>query len=400
MLSQSRQAQPLTAIETFVAVDGSDSRWVCTGPEAEIARLKDNLAHIEERRRMEAVRYDDRVRRIEAELEQSRAESVLLSRLCEERDSLVSSLRAALSEAHAERDTLQRELAESRQQQQQRTSQPRVGVMRQHSRPSPSNKAERPGVTVAPSFPKRGTSQPPPDRIPRGGVARMEDTLFQNPREGVALSGSPSAAIAAAVAAATAAAGGPRPTELAHTGGRGVPASARSVVNKNRLGSLDEEKRAPEEMPVEICISVPRALSPDEIMELNEQAQMDEPPEPPRPHQVARMFSSRSPAQSQTQQPRMAVSRQVSAPCHSASSNAVDQLSNDASRWVNAAPPPPVRIVASPQPAVQKPGSATIPTASGIGPVAFVNANASMPTSGSVVPSASSQARLGFSYRR
>jgi len=366
----------VVARDVFVAAEGGEARWICQGgetwggalggPEVEISRLRENLVQTEERRRVEGLHFEDHVRRVEAERDQCKTEGVLLTRLCEERDSLVSCLQAELSEARAASGAFQRELSEARLElgQHRSTSLSAKAALRQRS------------------------------RNVQGGV----------------LPGSPAAAIAAAVAAAAAAAGASNAEEstpLRRVAGGGASSERGEMLNRSRLGILDEE-RAPESF-VEICVSVPRALSPDELFELSEQAELEQQSvPPPAPAPLVRLWTGPQPpfSQSVSQQARVAVSRQVSAPyapaVAPASPAAADQWPSDASRWVGAAPPPPVRILsASPAPAPKKPGSATIPTAANLTrPVTRITSSDALPLRSGYVAQVMSQARLGVVYRR
>jgi hypothetical protein len=181
-------------------------------------------------------------------------------------------------------------------------------------------------------------------------------------------------------------------------------------------GGSQREKKNSSETPVEMTITVPRALTQDELMELEQQQLEELPAVAPRSALTAprSLFALSPPSQMHSQQPwaggkqAAAVNRQASAPYAPSvaisSSTSADNWQNEG-RWLSAgaAPPPPVRVVsASHQTTATKPGSATIPTAAGLSltSVPYLSSGSTGPVQSGVVPTASSQARLGIAYRR
>lgn len=496
-----------------VVADGMD-RFEADGdvnPMVEIERLRESLARAEERRRLEAVLFEERARRVEADLEHCRAEGALLSRLCEEREALVGTLRAELTEAQGERDAYQAELAEARFELERRfaaagapmaTGGPaRTGTspaMRQSSGPPTATLPERgisepSGVTRLGSGPdSRGGPWPPVATAATAAMAAAVAHAAQadasgppdssggaHPARGAASArgAAPNRALGGSGAGPTRQGSGgqplgatmphshnsggfqpkhlgPRPNSLppdrheprsggsrggngssmghngSHSSGVGDSEAGRDVQEEpsgppgqagHGIGSAvvrtpskagnGKGRRSPEK-PVEICISVPRALTPDELREM---AETQEPP-PVAAVPPARSLRSLPQTPHSVTMPtahQAVVNRQASAPYAPAaaptSPNATDQWPCDP-RWTGpgAAPPPPVRIVAAQQQSgAPKPGSgsATVPTATGLAMTdattrAVVATAATPPSTTASVRPAISQARLGMAVRR
>lgn len=335
----------------------------------QIRRLRESLEKSEERRRLEAAHYENQLRQMEAELEQTRVDGDQMARLCQERDSEVNYLRSELIEVEAARDIYRRQRDDANDILSNAGS---SYPMRQRSRPSPGS-AERSSSSRV----KRGNSEPPR----RDARPSSHDAS------------SPSAAIAAAVSAATAAAG----ARDGHGSARGLS------LQKGKLSSLDEERGSPHEVPIEINISVPRVLSPEELEIMREQAAAEEvQSQVVQPQQHAALTRLWSTPHSLQAHARTGVSRQVSAPYapsdRYASSGALTaQIAAAAEqgegRWMPPGPPPVTRMSSAqlPQQVVTKPGSATIPTASGLGAVTLA------PASGPMLHSSQpSQPRLAY----
>lgn len=512
-LAESLPMDSVTAVQVVTDGMGGFDTDSLSNPTAEISRLRENLARAEERRRMEAVIFEERARQVQAELEHCRAEGVLFSRLCEERDSMIGTLRSELREAQGERDAYKAELAEARFEfERERRHSASAGGHGSHSHH---------GRTL------RQSSGPPPSSLPERGILETSgptrlgsgpDRLAGDGRGGnwhTPVATSTSVALAAAVAQAAQADNGVPETSSRsvasarganasnmvgptgplrqrsgdtgipslgqHSGGfqpkhfgprtSSLPPPGHGIANESgtrsgshaaRVGGIPEAGRDGQEessgqqstsgygttgsavmrtpsksaskgrrskspeKPVEICISVPRALTPEELREMaelqiieQEQPQMAAVPPARSLHRLPQ--TSKSAATSQTSQSQAMdrmVSRQASAPYAPAqapaSPSATDQWPSDP-RWTGpgAAPPPPVRIVAAQQapgaPGVgpKGSGSATVPTASGLSmaepppPRALIaTAATSSPPSSSTVRPTISQARLGVAVRR
>mmetsp|Transcript_80898 Transcript_80898/g.140547 ORF Transcript_80898/g.140547 Transcript_80898/m.140547 type:complete len:598 (+) Transcript_80898:206-1999(+) len=511
VLTESLPMDSVTTVQVVTDSLGGFDTDTLANPTAEIARLRESLARAEERRRLEAVLFEERARRVEAELEHCRAEGVLFSRLCEERDSLVGTLRAELMEAQGERDAFQAELAEARFELDRRFSAAAGGhasyhsrALRQSSGPPPSSLPERgmletSGPTRLGSGPDRlgdGRGGPWPPVATAASVAlaaavaqaAQADNVATDassrsiasargaaPRASSLLPGSPSrqanaSNIVGAMGPVRQRSGdtgipslgqhsgvfqpkhlGPRTSSLPpaghgmnNEGGNrsgshaarvgGIPEAGRdgqeetsgqqpssgyatgSAVMRtpSKSGSKGRRSKSPEK-PVEICISVPRALTPDELREM---AEIQEPQQMAAvpPARSLRSLPQTSQSSVATSPKQAMVSRQASAPYGPAqapaSPGATDQWPSDP-RWTGpgAAPPPPVRIVAAQQgaPGVgpKGSGSATVPTASGLSladqppPRAIIaTAATNSPPSTSTVRPTISQARLGVAVRR
>lgn len=299
--------------------------------DAEVSRLRIDLVQAEQQRRAQKLHFEDRIRHAEDEGAHWR-------RLCEEREQQLTEVLAERDAVLAERDTFELEIVDMRRQlNRQRTA------MRQFSGPLPSTSAEcarAPAVTVATAS----------DRAAPEASAKVRQ---QSPD---ALAGQGDAAGPAAKQAIRASGGGP-------TSARGV------MANRYRIrGAEQDGQNRNIEMPVEICVSVPRCLSPEEVQDL-QQAEAEEeaalaPLPPPAPAPSASMPSMWNVQQTHHPQPlqqpprissqhAMGVHRQASAPFPQIVRESVgDQRQPSEARWLSSGggPSSVVRMVSNQHP--------------------------------------------------
>lgn len=310
--------------------------------DAELTRLRIDLAQAEQQRRAEKLQLEDRIR-------QAEDDSAHWRRMCKEREQQLTEVLAERDAVLAERDTFELEIVDMRRQlNRQRTA------MRQFSGPLPSTSAEGarpPAVTVATASDRltaeasaKVRQQSPDALATQGDAAKEAKELIQ----------------AAAKEAIRASGGGP-------TSARGM------MANRYRIrGSEQDGQNRNSEMPVEICVSVPRCLSPEEAQDLlqteaEEEALAPLPLQAPAPSASASMSSMRNIQQTHHPQPyqqpprissqhAMGVHRQASAPfpqSFNASGLSVgDQWQPSEARWLNSggAPSSVVRMVSSQHP--------------------------------------------------
>lgn len=342
----------------------SDASLVGGHAEAELKRLQDTFSHVEDCRRREKMQFEDRVRRIQSELEQCRAQNMTFQRQYEESESLKNALQSKLAEVLNQRDTFERELLEAKKELNRRRA-----AMRQFSGPLPSASLECATVVT---------------------VATASDRKSVTPLDAGAPNGKESSFVRAS-------GGGP-------TSARGVVANRSRARSTEKQGRSPAQQRSPTgERPVEINVVVPRSLSPAEIAEMQEMANAAEESPSPLPQKAPvasassqNIWSVRQSPQGQPQQqqwqPAMSVHRQVSAPYQYVPAFS-EQMVGAPAHYPTQGASPLVRMVSAnlPNPAswnqqiMPNPGSATIPTASSI--------SLAQP-SGSSLPTMSSQARL------